>query len=56
MQFVRGRTFRLESESPVPVQADGDIVGETPIEITVAPKAAEFLVPVVGSRLVSGNW
>jgi diacylglycerol kinase family enzyme len=42
MQFVRGRTFRLESESPVPVQADGDIVGETPIEITVAPKAVEF--------------
>ena len=56
MQFVRGRSFRLESETPVPVQADGDIVGETPIEITVAPKAAEFLVPVVGSRLVSGNW
>ena len=56
MQFVRGRSFRLESDAPVPVQADGDIVGETPIEITVAPKAAEFLIPVVGSRLVSGNW
>jgi len=56
MQFVRGRTFRLESESPVPVQADGDIVGETPIVITVAPKAVEFLVPALSSRLISGNW
>ena len=56
MQFVRGRSFRLESEVPVPVQADGDIVGETPIEISVAPKAAEFLVPNLSSRLITGNW
>jgi len=56
MQFVRGRSFRLESDVPVPVQADGDIVGETPIEITVAPKAVEFLVPALSSRLITGNW
>ena len=56
MQFVRGRSFRLASEAPVPVQADGDIVGETPMEITVAPKAAEFLVPNLSSRLITGNW
>ena len=56
MQFVRGHSFRLESDTPVPVQADGDIVGETPIEITVAPKAVEFLVPALSSRLITGNW
>jgi diacylglycerol kinase family enzyme len=29
----------------VSVQADGDIVGKTPIEIRVAPMAADFLIP-----------
>lgn len=45
MKFVRGRTFLVTSDPPVAVQADGDIVGRTPIEITVAPKAAVFLKP-----------
>ena len=45
MRFVRGRVFRIQSEPSVSVQADGDIVGRTPIEIMVAPKAAVFLKP-----------
>jgi YegS/Rv2252/BmrU family lipid kinase len=45
MTFARGRVFRISSDPPVPVQADGDIVGRTPIEITVAPGAAVFLKP-----------
>jgi len=45
MSFVRGRSFVLDSEPSVAVQADGDIVGRTPIEITVAPGAAVFLTP-----------
>ena len=45
MTFARGRRFRIESDPPVSVQADGDIVGRTPIEITVAPGAAVFLKP-----------
>jgi len=45
MTFARGRVFRISSDPPVPVQADGDIVGRTPIEITVAPRAAVFLRP-----------
>ena len=48
MQFVRGRTFWIRTVTPVPVQADGDIVGTTPMEIRVAPKAIEFLVPARG--------
>ena len=45
MAFVRGRRFVLRCDPPVSVQADGDIVGTTPIEINVAPKAAVFLKP-----------
>ncbi len=45
MKFVRGRTFLVTSDPPVAVQADGDIVGRTPIEIRVAPKAGVFLKP-----------
>jgi diacylglycerol kinase (ATP) len=45
MTFARGRVFRISSDPPVSVQADGDIVGRTPIEISVAPRAAVFLRP-----------
>lgn len=45
MAFARGRVFRISTDPPVSVQADGDIVGRTPIEISVAPRAAVFLRP-----------
>ncbi len=45
MMFVRGKTFSVRSDPPVSVQADGDIVGRTPIDIKVAPMAADFLIP-----------
>lgn len=45
MAFVRGRTFRISTDPPVAVQADGEIVGTTPIEIVVAPRAITVLVP-----------
>ena len=45
MTFARGRVFRISADPPVSVQADGDIVGVTPLEITVAPRAAVFLRP-----------
>ena len=42
---LTGRQFRIESESPVPLQADGDPAGTTPAEITIEPLGIEFLVP-----------
>jgi YegS/Rv2252/BmrU family lipid kinase len=45
MMFVRGRKFIVRTDPPVAVQADGDIIGKTPLEIRVAPMAAEFLIP-----------
>jgi len=51
MMFVRGKTFLVRSDPPVFVQADGDIIGRTPIEIRVAPMAAEFLIPGLSRRV-----
>ena len=45
MTFARGRAFRISCDPAVSVQADGDIIGRTPIEIVVAPRAAVFLRP-----------
>jgi YegS/Rv2252/BmrU family lipid kinase len=43
MRFVRGRAIRLASSPRQPVEADGELVGETPVMITVEPGAATFL-------------
>lgn len=42
---LTGRRFRIESDIPVPLQADGDPAGMTPAEITIDPLAVEFIVP-----------
>ena len=43
--YVPGRHFRIETVPPRPAQADGELIGPTPIEITVAPLAAHMLIP-----------
>lgn len=42
---LRGKTLRIESDVPVPIQVDGDPAGMTPVEIRVEPLAIEFLLP-----------
>jgi diacylglycerol kinase family enzyme len=36
---------RIESERPLPVQADGDPFGSTPVEIGIVPRAATLVIP-----------
>jgi len=36
------RTVRIESDSPAPMQMDGDAAGMTPVEVSVEAKSAEF--------------
>lgn len=38
---------RIETKDPIRVQADGDAVGETPIEIKVQPHSLNIIVPSV---------
>jgi YegS/Rv2252/BmrU family lipid kinase len=39
-------TINLSSEPSVPVQADGELIGTTPVSITLRPQAVGFLAPV----------
>jgi len=42
---LQARKVRIESESPVPVQIDGDPAGETPVDVSVDPSACQLFVP-----------
>jgi len=39
------RHITIRSSVPLPVQADGDVIGTTPVEIAVVPHAVSVLVP-----------
>lgn len=43
---ARGKRIRLTSTPVRVVEADGELVGETPVEATVEPAAVTFLVPL----------
>jgi len=45
MCFFKAKRIRIDSNPRRSVQADGELVGTTPVEIEVAPLAATFLVP-----------
>jgi diacylglycerol kinase (ATP) len=42
---IAGRHFRLETMPPRRVQADGELVGMTPMDVHVVPLAARLLIP-----------
>ena len=43
--YRKGTRFRIETIPILPLQADGELLGVTPAEITVEPLAAHLLVP-----------
>lgn len=43
--YKKGKRFRLTTDPVLPLQADGELLGPTPAEITVEPLAAHLLVP-----------
>jgi diacylglycerol kinase (ATP) len=46
MDYRPGRHFRLETDPTLPLQADGELLGTSPAEVTVLPLAAHLLVPL----------
>lgn len=52
VRILRGRTIRIETDPPRPMQADGDLIGHTPVDVTVTPNAVRVLVP----RSVPRRW
>jgi diacylglycerol kinase family enzyme len=45
VRTIRARTFEVRTREPRPVNADGEIVTETPARFTVSPKAIAVFVP-----------
>lgn len=45
---LTGRRVRIDSERPVPLQADGDPAGFTPVEISLLPGALDVYAPAAG--------
>ena len=48
VRMYRGSQIRLESDRPLPVLVDGDVLGTTPLEIEVIPGAVEMILPARG--------
>jgi YegS/Rv2252/BmrU family lipid kinase len=44
MSYRKGASIRIETDRPVDAQADGELIGPTPLEITVAPLTVRLLV------------
>jgi YegS/Rv2252/BmrU family lipid kinase len=44
-RYERLRTVRLESDPPLPVQVDGEVIGFLPMTFAVAPRALTVVVP-----------
>ena len=45
MLYRNGRHIRIETDPPRMAQADGELLGMTPLEIEIAPRAVRLLVP-----------
>jgi len=39
------RSIAISADQPLPIQADGEIIGDTPIQIEVVPNALKVIVP-----------
>ena len=50
VRILRGRHVIVECDPPRPMQADGELLGVTPVEIRVEPAALRLLVPTSRAR------
>src|SRR5690606_20942652 len=48
--FFRGPTARIETETPMPVNTDGEVTTQTPADFTVLPGVLEVFAPNGASR------
>jgi diacylglycerol kinase family enzyme len=45
VRCLKGRSFRVESDVPAPLQLDGDPFGHTPVELNIGTGRAPLIVP-----------
>lgn len=47
MSYIQAReSIQIECDHPLPVQSDGEVIGETPVTIKVIPSAVQVYLPV----------
>ncbi len=51
--YTTGKSIRITSSEPVPVQIDGEAAGHTPLDIRLMPIRVPFIVP--GGKVASGE-
>ena len=54
IDYLRGATIEIEPERPLAVQADGEYLGETPLRLSVAPRALDVLIARGPTPLLAG--
>ncbi|MDO6416502.1 YegS/Rv2252/BmrU family lipid kinase [Sphingomonas sp. BIUV-7] len=45
LREFRGKSFRLETDTPLPISIDGEVLAHTPVTASVSAKAIRMLVP-----------
>ena len=45
LRYFTARTVTVEADPPIPVAADGELIGQTPAQFEVVPQALKILVP-----------
>jgi YegS/Rv2252/BmrU family lipid kinase len=49
--LTASRVVAIHSDRPLPVQGDGELIGETPLEVQVVPHAVRIIVPAKPSTV-----
>ena len=55
IETYRAKKIEIYGDKHLPVQLDGDPAGQTPITITVEPKALSVIMPTTSDSLFKGN-
>jgi diacylglycerol kinase (ATP) len=45
VRYDRAKRVRIEAEQPLPVQVDGEVIGNLPMTFTIVPRALTVIVP-----------
>lgn len=45
VHFYRGRSFVIETRKPLPIHVDAEPIGTTPVQISVAPRSLNVILP-----------
>ena len=53
--LTAARSIAISADQSLPIQADGEIIGETPLQIEIVPDALKVIVPAPMSHVAEGK-